>query len=48
MRSLDSRRGGILFGLLLSGLVMMGLVIACGIFLARKHQGSNGRQKNGG
>jgi hypothetical protein len=35
MRSSDSRRGGILAGLLLSGLVMMCLLVAGGVFLAR-------------
>jgi hypothetical protein len=35
MRSLESRRGGILFGLLLTGLVIVCLMIAGGIFLAR-------------
>lgn len=35
MRSFDSRRGGILFGFLVSGLVVVCLLIACGLFVAR-------------
>jgi hypothetical protein len=35
MRRFDSRRGGILFGFLVSGLVVVCLLIACGVFLAR-------------
>jgi len=35
MRSCDSRRGGILFGFLMSGVVVVCLLIACGVFVAR-------------
>jgi hypothetical protein len=35
MRSCGSRRGGVLFGLLISALVMVCLVIAAGLFVAR-------------
>ena len=47
MKSGDSRRGGILFGLLLSALVIVCMMIAGGIFLARNIRVQT-TERNGG